>query len=72
MLAFRKILRTYYINDPIGDFQPIYFNALLCSTVFYKEAVTRRCSVKKAFLEISQNSQENTRARNSFLIKLQA
>ena len=30
------------------------------------------CSVKKVFLEISQNSQENTRARVSFLIKLQA
>ena len=27
---------------------------------------------KKGFLEISQNSQENTRARFSFLIKLQA
>ena len=36
------------------------------------EAVARRCSVKKVFLEISQNSQENTCARVSFLIKLQA
>ena len=36
------------------------------------EAVVRRCSVKKVFLEISQNSQENTCARDSFLIKLQA
>ena len=35
------------------------------------EAVDRRCSVKKVFLEISQNSQENTCARVSFLIKLQ-
>ena len=35
-------------------------------------AVARRCSVKKVFLEISQNSQENTFARVSFLIKLQA
>ena len=31
----------------------------------------RRCSIKKVFLEISQNSQENTCARVSFLIKLQ-
>ena len=31
------------------------------------EAVARRCSVKKVFLEISQNSQENTCARASFL-----
>ena len=30
------------------------------------------CSVKKVFLEISQNSQENTYATVSFLIKLQA
>ena len=32
----------------------------------------RRCSVKKVFLEILQNSQENTCARASILIKLQA
>ena len=36
------------------------------------EAVVLRCSVKKVFLEILQNSQENTCARDSFLIKLQA
>ena len=36
------------------------------------EAVVQRCSVKKVFLKISQNSQENTCARASFLIKLQA
>ena len=36
------------------------------------EAVVPSCSVEKVFLEISQNSQENTCARVSFLIKLQA
>ena len=36
------------------------------------EAVARRCSVRKVFLKISQNSLENTCARVSFLIKLQA
>ena len=40
--------------------------------MLYAEAVVRRCSVNKVFLEISQNSQENTCARVSFLIKLQA
>ena len=38
------------------------------------EAVVRRCSVKKVFLKISQNSQENTCARGSFfkqLLKMQ-
>ena len=32
------------------------------------EAVTPKCSVKKEFLEISQNTQESTCARVSFLI----
>ena len=36
------------------------------------EAVAQRCSVKKAFLKISQNSQENTYARVSLLIKPEA
>ena len=36
------------------------------------EAVVRRSSVKKMFLEISQNSQENTCARDSFLVTLQS
>ena len=35
------------------------------------EAVVRRCSVKKVFIEILENSRENTCARVSFLIKLQ-
>ena len=35
------------------------------------EVIARRCSVKKVFLEISKNSQQNTCARGSFLIKLQ-
>ena len=37
----------------------------------FLEAVAR-CSAKMVFLEISQNSQENSCARVSFLIKLQA
>ena len=34
------------------------------------EAVAQTCSVKKVFLEISQNSQENTSARVSLLNKV--
>ena len=45
---------------------------LTCDECRLTEAVTRRCSVKKVFLKISQNSQENTCARVSFLMKLQA
>ena len=44
------------------------FNSFLWSI----DAVVQRCSVKKKFLKISQNSQENTCAKISFLIKLQA
>ena len=36
------------------------------------EAVVQRCSAEKLFFEISQNSQENTGARVSILIKFQA
>ena len=39
---------------------------------FSLQAVTQRCSIKKVFLKISQYSQENTCAKASFLIKLQA
>ena len=46
------------------DIQGNLFNTLA-------EAVARGVLLKKVFLEISQNSQENTCARVSFLIKLQ-
>ena len=36
------------------------------------EAVVQKCFGKKVFLKISQNSQENTRARVTLLIKLHA
>ena len=36
------------------------------------EAVAQRYFIEKVLLEISQNSQENTCARVTFLIKLQA
>ena len=36
------------------------------------EAVVQMCTVKKVFLKILRNSQENNRAKASFLIHLQA
>ena len=41
-------------------------------TFEHSEVVAQSCSVKKVFLKISYNSQENTCARVSFLIKLEA
>ena len=46
-------------------------NGLVYIWTDHSEAVAQRCSVKKMFLELLQNSQENTCARVSFLIKLQ-
>ena len=42
-------------------------NTSFCLT---SEAVMQRCSVKKVFLEIQQNSKENTCARVSFFVNL--
>ena len=51
------ILRQFFMNNAQSD----SYNK--------SEAVTQRCSVKKVFLEISHNSQKNTCAGVSFLIK---
>ena len=55
-----KSLNYFFLNT---------IRSLVNSSVKLKviEAVIRRCFVKKVILEISQNSQENTCARNSFL-----
>ena len=70
-LLFNKVagLRpaTLLKNRPYLRCFPVNFSKFLRT-----EAVVRRCSIKKVFSEISQNSQENTCARDSFLIKLQA
>ena len=64
----RLLLNEIYLHlMRIGKNLPRKFQ-----TILKTEAVVRRCSVKKMFLEISQNSQENTCVRVSFLIKLQA
>ena len=48
------------------------YNSKSIKDIKSTENVVRRCSVEKVFLEFSQNLQENTCARVSFLIKLQA
>ena len=37
--------------------------------ILISEAVVQRCSIKKVFLKISQNSEENSFARVCFLIR---
>ena len=69
-----------YISSPtwLYPFYSIFLSYWLIqqmirkTKIFISEVVAQRCFVIKVFLEISQNSQENTCARVSFLIKLQA
>ena len=50
----------------------LWRRALTAPSVVFTEAVAKKFSVKTLFLKISQNSQENTCGRTSFLKKLQA
>ena len=50
----------------------LFQNNLPLQVIILPGQVTRRYSVKKMFLKISQNSQENTCARVSLLMKLQS
>ena len=61
--------------------EPLSFNTGLYACLIYRvhvtliwptEAAALGCSVKNLFFKISQNSQENTCARVSFWLKLQA
>ena len=52
---------SYHTLEVSDEFIPFLTSSVL-------EAVFRRCFVKKLFLKNSQNSQENTSARVSFLI----
>ena len=51
---------TSFFSISIADFEQVNVHWIAA------EAVVRRCSIKKVFLEISQNSQENPCARDSF------
>ena len=61
----------------ISSYKPAFRNFAkltgkhLCQRLFFNKIAGQRCSVENALFEISQNSQENTCARDSFLIKLQ-
>ena len=66
-----KELRKNYIY--VNQNKEIFGNIKVILTFLHiLEAAVQRCSVKKVFLEVSQNSQENICARVSFLMKLQA
>ena len=70
-LAYDIQVKIYQIQIRFENYFRNYFR-IFTITHINTEAVTQTCSVKKVFLEISENSQENTCARDSFLIKLHA
>ena len=57
-----------YVGFFIFDSVLFLLKFLFLFNKMHEEAVAQTCSVKRVFLEISQNSQENTCARVSFLI----
>ena len=72
-LCSQKCPYEIFLPTPHMWLQNTYIkDKFLASGILYTEAVTLSCSVRKVFLEILQNSQGNTCARVSSLIKLQA
>ena len=79
-IVVRPILNNYYntTNAPtrlhLSEMKRIsgshYFFYVF--TNLTSQSLVRSCSVKKVILETSQNSQENTCAKDSFLLKLQS
>ena len=73
MMMMMMMIMMMIITFNCGE-RPIFsqFQLLDLSLCRSTEAVVWRCSIKKVLLEISQNSLENTCARDSFLINFQA
>ena len=78
MINFEQVVELFLVLNNYLTYQwliALFTRVLLRVTVynyyvtFASVAVARICSVKKTFLEISQNSQENACARVSFLKK---
>ena len=69
MKISKRVTELYIKQD--RKFLTLEFLVDLCCTKLFTifPEVVQRCSVKKVFLEVSQNSQENTCARDSLLTK---
>ena len=66
----RSIVATQHANYGPKTSSKITKKKILFIVWHVAEAVSQMCSVKKVFLKISQNSEENTCVRVSFSIKL--
>ena len=70
-IFFCVIMQSRAVSHQIREGELSLIPSYIGTTKSSKEVVVRKCSVKKVFLEVLQNSKENTCARASFLIKLQ-
>ena len=76
---FNNYPKIVNINNCLDKKSKLYFNEMsrtkipkeitILTSGNLPDVVARRCSAKKRFFKISQNSQENTYVRVSFLIK---
>ena len=72
-LSFSNTQPSFWFSLNISKAQPSVWKTRQCVlTCIKSEAATRTILCEKVFLDISQNSRENTCARFSSLIKLQA
>ena len=69
MFYFWLFGESLYLNNCPFWYEAIEFIHLYLISLQILKAVAQSCSVKKIFFEISQNSQEMTCAKVSFLIK---
>ena len=69
--TFLNLTNTFLFGNPsfIDKINTLILDATI-EYILLTEAVVQRCSVKKVFLEVSQNSQENICARVSFFNKV--
>ena len=65
--SWSTVLALLYFYDVF-----IAFSRFLFQQNCLSRSIHQRCSIKKVFLRISQNSQENFCVKISFLVKLQA
>ena len=71
IVSLKNMLYTanFFVIISIVEFWTDHITKFVSTVLQNLEAVVQWCSMKKVFSEISQNSQENTYARVSFLIK---
>ena len=72
-IFFCEVIDTLFSKQLFSEiFQEIWSSCEVKLVHAYSGAAAQECSIKKVFLEISQNSQENTCARASFLLSCRA